>query len=144
TTAWFEWGAGTNFGNRTASQSVGNGLSSVTTVQPISGLNAGTTYGFRLVAFNSAGTNFGANLSFVTPALPSAVTPPASAITDSSATLNGAVNPNGFSTTAYFEWGPSVAYGNVTAAVGAGGGNSSVSVTNGLSGLSAGVSYHYR
>jgi hypothetical protein len=144
TTAWFEWGAGTNFVNRTPSQSAGSGLGSVTALQPINGLAAGTNYGFRLVAFNSAGTNFGAALSFVTPTLPSALTQPPSGITASSATMNGTVNPNGFGTTAYFEWGPSVAYGNFTAAVGVGGGNTGVPVTNALSGLSSGASYHYR
>src|SRR3989440_5072597 len=41
-----------------------------------------------------------------------AATDPASSITDTSATLNGNVNPNGSSTTVYFEYGTTTSYGS--------------------------------
>jgi hypothetical protein len=49
------------------------------------------------------------------PALaPEVYTQPANGITSNSAILRSQVRPNGLSTTAYFEWGPTAAYGNST------------------------------
>jgi hypothetical protein len=42
---------------------------------------------------------------------PAITTPAASGITSTSATLHGTVNPNGDTTTAFFEYGPTTAYG---------------------------------
>ncbi|MGI9539115.1 MAG: hypothetical protein ACR2N6_03085, partial [Miltoncostaeaceae bacterium] len=61
-----------------------------------------------------------------------------------SATLNGTVDPRGEATTYHFEWGTSAAYGNVTATISAGSGNGPVGANAGVTGLTAGVTYHYR
>ena len=45
---------------------------------------------------------------------PSATTQAASSITTSSATLNSYVNPNGLSTTIYFQYGLTTSYGSTT------------------------------
>src|SRR5687767_13540862 len=42
---------------------------------------------------------------------PVAITLPVSALTDSTATLNGSIAPNGEATTAYFEFGPGPGFG---------------------------------
>jgi hypothetical protein len=65
-------------------------------------------------------------------------------ITATSGTLNGTVNPNGLATTYYFDWGTTTAYGNTTSALSAGSGNSNVSESATISGLTTGTTYHYR
>jgi len=67
-------------------------------------------------------------------------------VTATSAMLDGSVNPNGFATTAYFEWGTSSALStfNTTSSQSIGFGTDAVSVTANLAGLSAGTTYYYR
>ena len=59
TVAWFEWGTTTAYGNQTAPVSVGNQFSVVYTTNKLGGLTLNVPYHFRVVAFNSAGTNYG-------------------------------------------------------------------------------------
>ena len=86
----------------------------------LGGLTAGTTYHYRLVAVSTAGTSRGTDGILQTSSTPVAVTGGASSITSTSATLNGTVNPNGRSTTWYFEYGTSTSYGTKTPAKSAG------------------------
>ena len=71
---------------------------------------------------------------------------PAGKVTSNSATLNGTVNPNGLSTTYYFEWGTTTAYGNKSPATpaSAGSGWDNVAVSVNLTGLKRNTTYHYR
>jgi hypothetical protein len=62
----------------------------------------------------------------------------------SAATLNGTVNPAGAATNWWFEWGTTGAYGSQTAVTSAGAGGGDVPVSAGLTGLTAGTTYHYR
>ncbi len=64
TTVFFEWGVNTSYGNITAPQNVG--LFDMPFLANIAGLSAVTTYHFRAVAFNMAGTVHGADEQFVT------------------------------------------------------------------------------
>jgi hypothetical protein len=64
-------------------------------------------------------------------------------ITDTSATLNGTVNPNGTSTTVYFQYGTTAAYGSQTANQ-VFTGSTSQNVTVNITGLTGGLTYHYR
>lgn len=75
---------------------------------------------------------------------PSVTTLVPTAITMTSATLNGTVNPNGLSTTYHFEWGTTISYGNFTTTTSAGSGTSNVAVSTNISGLITGTPYHYR
>ena len=75
---------------------------------------------------------------------PTATTHPASAVSTNSARLNGQVNPNGFVATTWFEWGPTLAYGNVTPAQSLGSGITALSVDHLLGGLAPGSTYHFR
>ncbi|MFZ5441130.1 MAG: beta strand repeat-containing protein [Myxococcota bacterium] len=112
-TAWFRY-ATTNpgtcsdtFGTRapsTGGVALGSGTTDVAHTQAISGLASGTTYYYCAIASNSAGTAYGAVLSFTTPGAPVTTTTAATAITASSVTLNGTVNAAGNSTTAYFRY----------------------------------------
>ncbi len=76
------------------------------------------------------------------PVPPTVNTGSATSVTSSSATLNGTVNPNGASTTYYFEYGTS--YGSTTTETDAGSGTEEVSVSADLTGLSEGTTYHFR
>lgn len=98
-------------------------------------------------AVNSAQTaNFVADPSCgVSGGAPIATTNAATAVTQTSATLNGSVNANGLSTTVSFEWGTTTSYGNsATATPGTATGNSATAVTGSISGLSPNQTYHYR
>ena len=77
---------------------------------------------------------------------PAATTAPASGLTVGSATLNGTVNPAGSETSYHFEYGTTTAYGtSVPVPAAAVGSDSTVhSVSQAISGLSPGTTYHYR
>ena len=59
TTAWFEWGTTTNYGNVTPVANLGAAFNVFYTNSAIGGLLANVAYHFRLVAANAAGTNYG-------------------------------------------------------------------------------------
>ena len=60
---------------------------------------------------------FTAFIGFNVTGPPTVVTLPATNVTNTSARLNGTVNPSGFPTTGNFEWGTTTAYGNTTSTV---------------------------
>jgi hypothetical protein len=62
----FQWGRTTSYGNTTAVTSAGNGTVNIAASAGITGLRSSTVYYYRLRAINSAGTTYGANLSFKT------------------------------------------------------------------------------
>jgi uncharacterized protein (TIGR02145 family) len=109
-------------------------------------LSPGTTYHVRAYATNSVGTAFGEDLTFATLGqAPAATTTAATNITSTGATLNGTVNSNEISTTVTFEYGTSTSYGQSTTATPAQvTGNTVTSVNAVISGLTAGVTYHFR
>ena len=86
-------------------------------------------------------TDIGAD-EFVPPA--AATTGAPSAITDTSATFNGSVEPNGAPTTYHFQYGTTAAYGSTTAPSDAGSGQGVVAATAAVADLSPGTTYHYR
>jgi PKD repeat protein len=146
TSAHFEYGTTTSYGNSTPDQDLGGGSSAVATSAPLSGLAPSTTYHYRLVATNSFGTSYGADTTFTTSAavLPSATTNAASGVTASTATLNGSVNPNGVATTARFEYGTTTSYGTQTPDQDVGSGTAARTVSGPLTGLNPRTTYHYR
>lgn len=75
---------------------------------------------------------------------PTITTGSATSVTTNSATLHGTVNPNGASTTYYFEYGTDTDYGLTTPSTDAGSGTSDVSVSADITGLSASTTYHFR
>ena len=84
--------------------------------------------------------------SVPTPSAPAVTTGAASDVTNTAATLNGTVNPEGAATTYQFQYGTSTSYGSVAPAspASAGSGSSAVSESAALSGLSASTMYDYR
>jgi hypothetical protein len=75
---------------------------------------------------------------------PTVTTGAASAITATSATVSGKVNPNKVETKYHFEYGTTDAYGTSTAEKSAGKGAKVKNVTEGLATLAAAATYHYR
>ena len=121
TFGWFQWGFTTNYGLVTLPQSIGNDSNAIPLSQVITGLDAGVTYHFRIVASNAFGTAQGDDRTFTAPsAAPSVSTQAAIGITANNATLVGNVSENGLPTSAWFEWGDSTNLGNVIGLTGGG------------------------
>lgn len=146
----FQYGTTTAYGQQSGLSSAGSGTADVPVTADLAGLTPGTTYHYRVIATNASGTTVGADRTFTTtgsapppPPAPSATTGAATA-GEGSATLSGSVNPNGVSTSYYFEFGATANYGQQTPPQGAGSGSSTVSVSASLSGLAANTTYHYR
>ena len=150
TTAWFEYGTTQSLGSTIGNQSIGSGSSALNVNAFLSGLQQSTTYYFRVVAQNSFGMVTGSILSFTTGqggqqgSAPTAVTMAASGIGQSSATLNGTVNPNGSNTTAWFEYGTTPSLGQMTSNQSLGGGNSALNINSLLSSLQQNTTYYFR
>jgi plastocyanin len=146
TTYFFEYGTTTSYDHTTEPpSSAGSGTSPVGASTPVTGLSAGTTYHFRLVANNTSGTREGVDKTFTTTGPPLATTNPATGIGATGATLQGSVNPRGHPTTYFFEYGTTApAYGQKTTAKPAGSGTASVVVSEPLTGLSPNTTFHFR
>ena len=112
----------------------------------LTGLTPNTTYYFQIVASNSNGSASGSWVSFTTLAAsaPTVNTDAATSIGATTATLQGDLNPNGFDTQGYFQWGTTTAYGNTTSNQDQGSGTSDVGFSQALTGLTTGATYHYR
>lgn len=129
--------------------SAGSGTSPVP-VQTYSalGLQPGTSYHFRLAAWNSGSETIGGSSSFTTPAAcptPFVKTEEVSAITVDSATLKGSVNPLGCNVTFKLEWGPSSSPGSYPYFFSDFVSGSSINYfSKPVSGLEPGRSYHVR
>ena len=78
TTYTFDWGPTTAYGASTAAVSAGSGSVPVVVTAALAGLAPATTYHYRAVATNAAGTTYGTDQSFTTPAAP--ILPPAAPV----------------------------------------------------------------
>ena len=115
----------------------------------LTGLQAGTTYHYRLVVENSNGVQAGADRTFTTPpAVASVTTGEATAVSKDSATVAGSYVGEGLDAHYYFEYGTTQGYGNSTPAppgndAGSASGEQSVNPVT-LTGLKGATTYHYR
>jgi len=75
---------------------------------------------------------------------PTAQTLAASDVGGTNATLHGLVNASGTNTMAWFEWGTTTNHGNATSPQLVGSGTTNVAITQLVTGLIAGGTYHYR
>lgn len=151
TSYWYEYGQTTALENRTTTQAIGSGFSSISTPGYITGLQANTQYYFRLTAQNSFATVNGATYTFSTNSNPPPVvvapttqSVAATDVTRTTANLNGQINPNGYPTTYWFEYGQDASLGFVTAEQSAEEGTVVVPVGVSLSNLNPLTKYYFR
>lgn len=144
TTVYFEYGTSTGYGSKSSARSVGSGTGSTSVSISVSGLAPGTTYHFRLVATNAAGTTAGGDQAFATTGPPAVRTGAAASVTMTAATLTGSVDSRGHSTSWYFQYGTSTAYGLRTPTRSQSSASGERSVSEAVGGLTAGTVYHFR
>ncbi len=150
----FEYGTETeNYSASTPVVDAGSGSSSIPASASITGLQAGTTYHFRIIANSATGITAGEDMTFKTtgtppPPPPTVTTEGASAIAAHTSTLEATVNPNGLDTHYYFEYGtiPTLFEADAPVLPGsdAGAGSSPVHVKVGVTGLAPYTTYYYR
>jgi streptogramin lyase len=141
---YFEYGTTESYGSKTAEASAGSGSSNVEEGKTITGLTPSTTYYFRMVATNSSGTTYGLDQVFSTTGKPTVETGAATSVGETGATLNGVVNSRGAETKYYFQYGTTVSYGKDTSEVSAGWGMGGVKVSQTITSLASGTTYHFR
>jgi len=146
TTYYFEYGTTTLYGSQTSMAGAGAGTADVKVSTSIEPLSPNTTYHYRVVATNASGTTLGGDVSFKTPKPPApvAVVRHATSVMQTSATLNGTVNPAGQATSYVFEYGTTAAYGAQTPTAGAGSGTKATVVSATIGALTPNTTYHYR
>jgi DNA-binding beta-propeller fold protein YncE len=153
TTYQLEYGETSTYGSKVPASalSIGAGHQNVQVSQTVTLPKTGASIHFRVVASNEKGTSYGEDL-----ATPSAGTEAATSIEASKATLQGSVNPQGFSTGYRFEYVSEAAYnpkaenpysaGSIVPAEPAqiGSGKTSSKVSQPITGLQSKTIYHYR
>jgi len=75
---------------------------------------------------------------------PAVITDPPASVTQASGALTARINPRGLAASAWFIWGDSTNYGQVTAAQPMGNGNAFTDFSQEITGLSPGKTYYYR
>jgi hypothetical protein len=125
-----------------------NTLEDQTLPQQITGLQAGTTYDFALIASSPTGTQTGPNQTFTTPPIPAPIptTGPATSITETTALLTGTINPQGWQTTYTFQYGTTTSYGSTwpTTPITLGALNTPQTINTLIENLQPSTTYHYR
>lgn len=153
TTYWYEYGLTTALENRANTQSLGSGSGRGSIIAPgyITGLQPNTTYFFRLSAMNKTATVHGTTYTFTTnnnppaaSAVPTLETLVPSGVTGTSAILNGSVNPSGFQTLYWFEYGTDADLGEITKLESVGKGTDSVAVSPRITDLRPQTKYFFR
>jgi phosphodiesterase/alkaline phosphatase D-like protein len=142
---YFQYGTTSSYGRSTPSQSAGSGTAAASYSAALNGLAPGTTYHYRVVAVSAGGTVDGRDATFATAKtpVPTAVTGAASAVTTTTASLAGTIDPHGIATSYYFLYGtksPSTR----TRTASAGAGIATVAVSAALANLVPGTTYSYR
>lgn len=147
----FEYGTSTAYGSVAPMPDLYTPITTETLAvsQGIAGLQAGTTYHYRIVASSPGQTGVvGPDVTFTTQGIPapSVATGGVSGVSVGTATLTGAVDPHAWDTTYYFQYGTSTAYGaswpSVPIDIGALEGAQGVLIY--VQNLLPGTVYHYR
>ncbi len=106
TVAWFEWGADANYGNTSDIIPISetNGANQINVSEFLTGLPAGVTNHFHVIASNLLGTAIGPDaLAATVGGLPQVLSISANAFLPTNASVGAFVNPNYFSTAGWFE-----------------------------------------
>jgi len=139
------------FGNETTNSvscasGPGSGTSPVDVSANVTGLSPNTPYEYWLVASNQNGTVNGGQQSFTTLSPPLIDAQWVEHVSDSTVTVRGKIDPMGYATAYYLEYGTDTSYGSSVpvpdASIGAF--SEDVGVRQDLAGLAGGTTYHYR
>ncbi|MEP4078026.1 cadherin-like beta sandwich domain-containing protein [Haloferula sp.] len=142
--AYFQYGTSASYGSVTAGQVVFGDTSQAVSAN-LSGINGGTEYHFRVILVGENGMIAGNDASFVTGVqLPVAATGNPVAVSETGATLVGAVSSNGLPVDVHFEYGLTTLYGSSTSVQNFPAGTSLTDVLAPITGLISGADYHYR
>ena len=142
-----EYGTGTQLplGNRTTVGKLAPSFEDSEVSVTLTGLSFSAEYHYCLIAVNAKGQTPCEQKTFVSSPATAIASERTSDITDTSATLEAEINPEGSATECWFEYGPAGGGGQVaTASVDIGAGTSDVRVAAHVSGLSAHTVYFYR
>lgn len=140
----FEYGTSTEYGSQTpAGGPIGEDNVDHSVSTEVTGLIPGTTYHFRVVAINFAGTDVGPDRTFDTPDAPSILHAGVRATGETTALASVTVTPGFSATSLALEYGRTAAYGaSLVEPIGSD--NRSHEVALNLNGLAAGTTYHAR
>ncbi len=144
---YVQWGQTTAYGNWGPVLPVGTQTYPVAVTNFMMGLSPNTLYHYQLVATNSAGRGYSADMTLTTlpggPGTAPTVTIQEAIITNyTGAFLIGTVNPNGADTAYHFLYGTTTAYDHSTSYFLLPAQNADVGVTNVVLGLNPGTLYH--
>jgi hypothetical protein len=143
THCYFNYGTSTSYGLTTPVVDEGSGTTTSPFSATLTPLTPDVTYHYQMVAYNSAGTNYGTDVNF-TPVLPTATTGTSTPVSSTSETVNGSVTPNGWGVTAYFQYGTNTSYGQTAPSTyWTESGSSTVPLSTTLTGLNPNTLYHY-
>jgi hypothetical protein len=142
----FEWGESESYGTALPFSEPLGGLDNeqITVTEELTDLIPGTIYHFRAVAMNFKGTTEGENVVFITPDVPNVGSTFSSSVGETTAHLGGRVAARASSTTVSFQYGPTTAYGQSTAAMPIGSDFFPKEVGADIGDLTPGTVYHYR
>jgi hypothetical protein len=127
--------------NGGAWSALGTGMDNAVVALAVSGTDLYAGGGFTFAGTTTI-SPFIVKASISPPALTVAA---ASSVADTTATLNGTVNPNGLVTAAQFEYGLTSSYGSTASVtLSPNNGSSAQGVSAAIAGLSPGTAYHYR
>lgn len=143
----FAWGTTVGTYPNVLPVSTANGMSTVTFSTPVASLTPNTTYHYVAYGLNLAGAATSTDQTFTTSTAPPAITTSAaSAITQTTATLNGSVNVWGLSTMVTFYYGTSSTLSSttVTAPESPVTSATATAVTGPLTGLTASTTYYFQ
>jgi len=140
----FQYGTDTTYGSQTlASEPIGEDNTEHPVKVEVAGLEPGVTYHYRAIAINLNGTTFGPDETFNTPDVPTVSEASATDISQTAATLSGAIKAGFKATTYSFEYGTGRGYG--TSRGGSIEPDDLIHVASTtLSGLKPGTAYHFR
>ena len=149
---YFEWGLNTGYGRFAPvpppGVDGGSGTGVVTVSAPLTKLELGKIYHYRLVAVNAQfGTTYGADESFIPAEGPTITVDRATEINTDTAALEATINPNSRATTYHWEYGTencAVSACTQTAPVTIPAGTAGVPVRTVIEGLTPGATYHFR
>jgi hypothetical protein len=149
----FKYGRTTSYGSSAPCSSLpGAGTSPVAVSASVGGLAASAEYHVRIAIAYPGGSAAGGDATFTTPESTVTASPPEvqaegpTAITETSVKLSAKVDPNGaLVSNCQFEYGTSASYGSSTPCTPSpGSGQTLVTVSAAVAGLSAGDTYHFR